>query len=353
VFANWLHVNTDPVKAKQSFILVNITWNSTGWKRPSSDRSAFKWVAKDSANIPGESWNFSDISGRMRRGFFENLGRRVNSFDDGGIVFFLSRDLSRGQSFIVGLYASARVFKSRRKPNGHPYNIEAPKEKCVLFPLYLEFNPKRHIPADKTFSRYFLYLSPKEARNILTDILGSVGLRSERESKALRSIAKQYFPRIEFSKNAPLEKQIEEMVEGQKTRKSGQGFRISPELRKKIETLAIKKATKYFESLGYRVKYVGDSESYDLDCSKGKNTLRVEVKGTQTEGASIVLTPNEILSAKRHATSLFILHSVKCLKVGNSLNPTGGKNYVLHPWIIKTHGKLKPLSYMYYIQSKE
>jgi hypothetical protein len=150
-----------------------------------------------------------------------------------------------------------------------------------------------------------------------------------------------------------LEDQIEEIVENEKAERSGQGFRVTPEQRKKIEDFAVRRATKHFESLGYEVKNVGRTRSYDLECRKGREVLRVEVKGTQTDGDSVILTPNEVSNAKKHLTALFVLHTIKWLKIGGEALPTGGKHRVLNPWQIDTHGKLQPLSYVYEIQNAE
>jgi hypothetical protein len=53
-------------------------------------------------------------------------------------------------------------------------------------------------------------------------------------------------------------------------------------------------ATSHLQWLGYHVEDVGATESYDLDCSKEKDELHVEVKGTTTDGLAVLLTPNEV-----------------------------------------------------------
>src|ERR1035441_4397978 len=152
-----------------------------------------------------------------------------------------------------------------------------------------------------------------------------------------------------LSLSAGLEERIAEMAEKDKAESSGQGFHVTAELRKRIESLAVKRATEYFQSRGFSVKNVGTTRSYDLECQKGKRMLRVEVKGTQTDGTSVILTPNEVLNAKRFPTALFLLHSIQCRKIGRSAVPTGGESFVLNRWQVEAHGQLKPLSYTYEI----
>lgn len=150
---------------------------------------------------------------------------------------------------------------------------------------------------------------------------------------------------MDIDPQAEIEDQIAEIVE------KGQGFHITPELRKKIENLAIKETTRHFEALGYKVHNVGRYRSYDLECKKEKNILKVEVKGTQTDGTNVILTPNEVSNAKKEGTALFLLHSIRCAK--NRKFVTGGEAFILNPWQVERHGRLKPLSYMYEIRRKE
>ena len=96
---------------------------------------------------------------------------------------------------------------------------------------------------------------------------------------------------------------------------------------------------------------VGGTRSYDLDCFKNGGTLRVEVKGTQTTGDSVILTPNEVRNAKNHKTALYILHSIKVDMVRKTYRLSGGNEEVINPWKITEQGRLKPLSYIYLLKN--
>jgi hypothetical protein len=190
-------IDKDFVSMKNSFILANITWNSKGWERPSPDRSGFKWVAKNpEKHVAGESWNFKPILSALRHGFFENLSRPVRYFRDGGVVFFITRNISENKKLLVGLYADAKLFVPKQKSNGRPYSIEAPTHLCLKLPEYLPFNPQRHVPRGKTLSRYFLYLSEREARNIFSDMLSFIQHIDLKTANKLKIIAQKYFPDI-------------------------------------------------------------------------------------------------------------------------------------------------------------
>ena len=120
-------------------------------------------------------------------------------------------------------------------------------------------------------------------------------------------------------------------------------------MRKKIEEYSVSKAIKYFQKHKYAVTNVGGAKSYDLDCLKNGNTLRVEVKGTQTTGDSIILTPNEVRNAKKHKTALYVLCLIKVDPVGKTYRLSGGEEKIINPWKIAEQGNLEPLSYMYFL----
>jgi hypothetical protein len=93
------------------------------------------------------------------------------------------------------------------------------------------------------------------------------------------------------------------------------------------------------------VQLVG--KPYDLRCTKDNEELFVEVKGTQTPGATVLLTKNEVDFARRYRRhmALFILHSARVIK-GECLSVSGGISRVLPPWDID-RGLLVPTECMY------
>src|SRR5713226_9450094 len=86
-----------------------------------------------------------------------------------------------------------------------------------------------------------------------------------------------------------------------------QGYRLSPELRRAIETHAVKMAIKDCEKRGWKAVDVSHKESYDLLCSRGKDEMRVEVKGTTSKGREVLLTPNEVSHARAAYPNVMLL----------------------------------------------
>lgn len=287
----------------------------------------------------------------LNLGRIEQSARDADSLDD-VLVVFVSRSDTEGQ-VVVGWYDKATVYReyqesTREMQREHySYLIEAESKRAVLLPeKYRTHSIPKGAGAFGRASVVYPCDSNGQPRNFRSGDYAWIG-------KALSLVTTYDGPNLLTSPFDNIEDEIEAIVENEKTARSGQGFRVTTEQRRKIEDFAVKRAIKHFECLGYAVKNVGKSRSYDLDCRKGSETLRVEVKGTQTDGASVILTPNEVSNAKKHTTALFVLHAIRFLRIGSSSVATGGKPLVLNPWKIDKHGTLQPLSYMYDIQNQE
>jgi hypothetical protein len=73
----------------------------------------------------------------------------------------------------------------------------------------------------------------------------------------------------------------------------GQGLG-SPEMNKIVEMNAIEIATRYYQSLGWRVvSREADKCGFDLECSRESDLLRIEVKGTSSGAPGFIITYNE------------------------------------------------------------
>jgi hypothetical protein len=138
-----------------------------------------------------------------------------------------------------------------------------------------------------------------------------------------------------------------EIVEtAEQIRGGSQGLAVSPAVRKAVEDYAMKEAAAYFRKKGYMVSDVSKHESYDLRCKRHEEVLRVEVKGSQTAGDEIWLTPAEVRLARKESphTALFVLHSVTVLENDGTPEVSGGKSRVLQPWN-PNDAMLKPRAY--------
>lgn len=109
-----------------------------------------------------------------------------------------------------------------------------------------------------------------------------------------------------------------------------QGFDVDPQVRRAIESTAVLRARRHYEKAGFKVSVRG--KPFDLECRRGATTLFVEVKGTQTKGAKILLTPNEIDFARKNKMELFIVHSINVANGRSGPRVQGGVIKVIAPW---------------------
>jgi hypothetical protein len=79
-------------------------------------------------------------------------------------------------------------------------------------------------------------------------------------------------------------------------RARGQGFQLDQEVKVAVEALAMNMATDFYNK-AWDVEDVHGTKSYDLICCRGDELKHVEVKGTTTDGAEVILTPNEVMHA--------------------------------------------------------
>lgn len=87
----------------------------------------------------------------------------------------------------------------------------------------------------------------------------------------------------------------------------GGGFG-DPEENRVVEELAVRFVTKHYEDAGWVVKSVeADKVGYDLECTKSKQTLRVEVKGVSGTKPEFIMTKNEIASAETNPDFMLAL----------------------------------------------
>lgn len=140
---------------------------------------------------------------------------------------------------------------------------------------------------------------------------------------------------------------------GRKSRNSrGQGFVSDVLVKKAIELRAISIATEYYQEKGFTVEDRGAYESFDLSCKKDNIERRAEVKGTTTDGATVLLTKNEV----DHALSgdvpvdLIVVHKIEVLRSPDGPLAFGGQLIIFENWKPKLE-HLTPISFTYRIQA--
>ena len=129
----------------------------------------------------------------------------------------------------------------------------------------------------------------------------------------------------------------------------GQGFQLEQEVKVAVEALAMNMATEFY-SKAWDVEDVHGTKSYDLICRRGDEVKHVEVKGTTTDGAEVILTPNEVRHAREHpCTALFVVSNITVGRAEDgTVIATGGKHHLYDPWRLDD-GTLTPLGFRYQV----
>ncbi|MDQ2631116.1 MAG: DUF3883 domain-containing protein [Actinomycetota bacterium] len=126
----------------------------------------------------------------------------------------------------------------------------------------------------------------------------------------------------------------------------GQGYESFTPRRKAIEDHAMSEATAYYEREGWDVTDVSRRRSYDLLCRRGEEVLHVEVKGTTSSGAKVLLTRNEVEHARGTfpEIALFVVSGIGVS--GDPPRASGGSSRVISPWDVE-QGSLVELAFEY------
>jgi hypothetical protein len=131
-------------------------------------------------------------------------------------------------------------------------------------------------------------------------------------------------------------------------RRQGKRLRLSAAENKAIEQRAVEVTRAHFEKLGFVTQDVGLTESYDIHASMDAQELKIEVKGTTSDGSDVVLTSNEVdLHLAGHPNNaLAIVRHIRLLR--DEANPTavGGELELEMPWQIDP-ARLQPIAYRY------
>ena len=138
-----------------------------------------------------------------------------------------------------------------------------------------------------------------------------------------------------------------------KQRKTSQGFQRDQAKKDATEARAMEVAKEYYESNGYKVKDCSMQRGlgYDYLCSKTKEVIEVEVKGTTGNLDKVIITRNELNNAlnSMNRTDLFIVHSINFEITQEKVNGVNGITHVVKHWKPKKQD-LEPLTFNYFIR---
>ncbi|MFG2419291.1 MrcB family domain-containing protein [Streptomyces sp. NPDC048448] len=134
-------------------------------------------------------------------------------------------------------------------------------------------------------------------------------------------------------------------------RRTGQGFLLTSGERRAIERHSVRMTTEHFEAQGWKVKDVGDKESFDLLLTEGERRLHVEVKGTTSAGLEVILTRAEVEKQRKYYpdNALVVVHSIELDRTGAEPATSGGVLHCTSPWVVEDED-LTVISYAYCTQ---
>jgi hypothetical protein len=124
--------------------------------------------------------------------------------------------------------------------------------------------------------------------------------------------------------------------------------RLSAAENRAIEMHAVEVTQAHFEERGYVTEDVGATQSYDIRATKGADVIKIEVKGTTSNGSEVVLTANEVdLHRNSHPHNAFALvRRIVLERDSDAPAATGGELTLVMPWEISDE-QLKPLAYRF------
>ena len=189
----------------------------------------------------------------------------------------------------------------------------------------------------RTFQSYMVKM-PREAISLFPELRAMVERAKAQPSESVLA-----------SPTEQAEEAVQDAAGKVARRGRGQGFQLDQEAKVAVEALAMNLATEFY-SKAWDVEDVHGTESYDLICRRGDKVKHVEVKGTTTDGAEVILTPNEVKHAREYPwTALFVVSDITVGRTEDgTVTATGGKHHCCDPWQIDD-GTLSPLGFRYQV----
>ena len=193
----------------------------------------------------------------------------------------------------------------------------------------------------RTFQSYLVKM-PRQAINLFPRLRAMVDLSvAEPSESGLTSPAEQ------------AEQAVKDAAGKVARRGRGQGFQLDQEAKVAIEAHAMNMAAEFYRA-AWDVQDVHGTESYDLICRRGGEAKHVEVKGTTTDGAEVILTPNEVRHAQENPhTALFVVSNIEIERAEDgTVAATGGKHHCYDPWRLND-GTLIPVGFRYQVPPEQ
>ena len=138
--------------------------------------------------------------------------------------------------------------------------------------------------------------------------------------------------------------------EADENESEGQGIITNQQLKKAIEEYAMEKAFEHYKSQRYATFDVSKKKNkgYDIECEKPGSTKFVEVKGTHKNGWCVLVTANEVKTAKKKPVDLFIVNKINYRWIDDEFECYDGEVRIISPWNPKSvKSSLKEISYKF------
>lgn len=126
------------------------------------------------------------------------------------------------------------------------------------------------------------------------------------------------------------------------------GSNLTADETKAVEQRAVQVTRDHFHALGYDTQDVGSIASYDVHATKDEQMIKVEVKGTTSDGAAVLLTANEVeLHRSEHPdNALAVVRHIILDRRVDGPTATGGELVLKMPWKVAPD-RLEPVAYRY------
>ena len=275
----------------EPMILFNVGWMRKYRGQTRTDRIVGGGGHVVEHETAGEIYNFLPRNGRLR-GYVTLPGESLNMrrlgttmdaeyLDGVTVLFSASRPEPGCGSVIIGWYRNARVWRGYQPQHPFDYIAEARQHECTLvnedervFPV-----PRRSTHPKSPFvvgQKNVRYLDQSVAQGFVRDVRAYIDGPSRTPPGSARMFA-------------------------------------DPSLRKKVEITAVQCVVDHYEAMNFNcVSVEKENVGWDLECTRERLTLLVEVKGCSGK-PDVQLTPNE------YAAMLRCPHQYRLAIVSNAL----------------------------------
>jgi len=259
-------------------LLFNVGWMKHYRGQTTTDRiiNGGMYVAEHEDG--GEVTNFRALGGRCYgyarsprggRIHIERLGADAAADHVDGVTVVFVATRPEGGSVVVGWYRNARIWREQQTSRRRVYVAEASAKQCVL------------LPVDQRV------LDVPRARP------GTWGIGQSNVRYVDEVGARPFLRRLALFMENPSGSEIVETRPEAKGRRRGRPPRQSdPMLRAKVESAAIARVIAHYAEYDC-VSVERENKGWDLELTRGRVTLLVEVKGNSGDSGAVELTPNE------------------------------------------------------------